>query len=146
MISSHFRTLLVAVCAVAAFITPFSGVAVAASSSQAAIFHQEARWLAAILSGDRNTIASILSENYKHVDSKGVLFDRREELASIVKVDGKMKWSQQTIDFEGEVAIVHGVNTITESNKVSRERYTDVYVKQNGTWLALSAQETAIAP
>jgi hypothetical protein len=28
----------------------------------------------------------------------------------------------------------------------ARERYTDVYVKENGTWMALSAQETEIAP
>lgn len=57
-----------------------------------------------------------------------------------------MKWSEQTFDFAGSVAVVHGVNTITRAHKVSRERYTDVYVNQNGTWLALSAQETAIAP
>lgn len=29
---------------------------------------------------------------------------------------------------------------------LARERYTDVYVKENGTWMALSAQETQIAP
>ena len=41
--------------------------------------------------------------------------------------------------------MIHGVNTLTESgNVLARERFTDVFVKQNGTWMALSAQETAI--
>jgi hypothetical protein len=146
MINRRLRVLSGAACAVAIIIAPCTRVAVAASSPQAAILHQEARWLAAILNGDRNTIASILSRDYKHVDSKGILFDRAQELASVTKEQLTMQWSEQTFDFEGNVAVVHGVNTITRAHKISRERYTDVYVNQNGTWLALSAQETAIAP
>jgi hypothetical protein len=146
MINRRLRVLSGAACAIAIFIAPGSRLAVAARSPQAAILHQEARWLEAILNGDRNTIASILSTNYKHVDSKGALFDRSQELASVTKEQLTMKWSEQTFDFAGNVAVVHGVNTITRAHKVSRERYTDVYVNQSGTWLALSAQETAIAP
>jgi hypothetical protein len=57
-----------------------------------------------------------------------------------------MNPSEQTVDFAGDVAVVHGLNTLTESGKrLARERYTDVYVKRDGTWMALSAQETAIA-
>jgi Domain of unknown function (DUF4440) len=146
MISSRLCTSLVVACAIAAFLVPSSGSAVASSSSQAAVLRQEARWLVATLDGDHKAIASILSQNYKHVDGKGMLFDRAQELASITKAQVKMKWSQQTIDFAGDAAVVRGMNTMTELHKVSRERYTDVYVKQNGTWRALSAQETAIAP
>jgi hypothetical protein len=32
------------------------------------------------------------------------------------------------------------LNTVTQSGKVlSRERFTDVFIKQNGSWMALSA-------
>jgi hypothetical protein len=41
----------------------------------------EARWLAAITAGDRDTIASILSPNYKHITSSGRLIDRDQEIA-----------------------------------------------------------------
>jgi hypothetical protein len=41
-----------------------------------------------------------------------------------------MNPSEQTVDFAGD----------------ARERYTDVYAKQNGAWMALSVQETEIAP
>ena len=35
---------------------------------------------------------------------------------------------------------------LVQSGKtLARERYTDVYVKENGTWTALSAQETQVA-
>jgi hypothetical protein len=38
----------------------------------------------------------------------------------------------------------HGVNTMTQDGKVvGVSRFTDVFVLQNGVWLALSAQETA---
>jgi hypothetical protein len=37
------------------------------------------------------------------------------------------------------------VNTLTHDGDVpARERFTDVFVLQDGTWLALSAQETAM--
>ncbi|MFC9838506.1 DUF4440 domain-containing protein [Rhodococcus sp. NPDC127530] len=51
----------------------------------------------------------------------------------------------QTVDIVGDTAVIHGVNTLTESGTVlARERFTDVFIQQNGTWMALSAQETAI--
>jgi hypothetical protein len=51
--------------------------------------------------------------------------------------------SEQTVDFDGSIAIVHGMNTITQDKKtVVRLRYTDVYVQRSGHWLAIAAQET----
>jgi hypothetical protein len=45
----------------------------------------------------------------------------------------------------GDTAVVRGVNTLTHDGDVpARERFTDVFVLQDGTWLALSAQETAM--
>jgi len=56
-----------------------------------------------------------------------------------------MNATEQTVDFAGDAAVVHGLNTITQSGKApARVRFTDVFVKQNGRWMALSAQETAI--
>ena len=37
----------------------------------------------------------------------------------------------------------HGINTITQDgNVVGHERFTDVFIKQDGKWLALAAHET----
>ncbi|MFD9663994.1 nuclear transport factor 2 family protein [Rhodococcus sp. NPDC059968] len=118
---------------------------VSAIEEQDAVLAQEARWLTAITAGDRDTIESILSPDFKHITSEGTLLGRDEEIASIVPVAFTMNASEQTVDIVGDTAVIHGVNTLTESgNVLARERFTDVFIQQNGTWMALSAQETAI--
>ena len=116
-----------------------------ATEEQDAVLAQEARWMTAITAGDRDTIESILSPDFKHITSEGKLLGRDEEIASIVPVAFTMNATEQTVDIVGDTAVIHGVNTLTEAgNVLARERFTDVFVKQNGTWMALSAQETAI--
>jgi hypothetical protein len=109
------------------------------------VLAQEARWLTAITAGDRDTVESILSANFKHINSEGVLLDRAQEVASMVKEPFTMNATEQMVDIAGETAVIHGKNTLTQAGKVlARERFTDVFVLQNGNWMALSAQETAI--
>jgi hypothetical protein len=118
-----------------------------APDSAVAVLHQETRWLSAIVDGDAKIVASILSPNFTHITSRGVLLHRAQELAALKKETFTMNVSEQTVDFAGDAAVVHGRNTLVESGKtLARERYTDVYAKENGTWMALSAQETQIAP
>lgn len=114
-----------------------------AAQEQDAVLQQEARWLTAITSGDKDTIESILSPNFKHISSDGKLLDRGQEMAGIVPEQFTMNPTEQTVDIVGDTAVIHGVNTLVESGKViARERFTDVFVKQNGTWMALAAHET----
>jgi hypothetical protein len=109
------------------------------------VLAQEARWLTAITDGDRAAVESILSANFKHITSEGVLLDRAQEVASMVKEPFTMNATEQSVDIAGDTAVIHGRNTITQAGKVlARERFTDVFVLENGNWMALSAQETAI--
>jgi hypothetical protein len=112
----------------------------------AGVLHQEARWLSAIVAGDAKIVATMLSPNFTHITSRGEQLHRAQELAALKKESFTMNPSEQTVDFAGAAAVVHGLNTLMQSGKtLARERYTDVYVKRNGTWMALSAQETEIA-
>jgi len=123
--------------------SPSATASDSAAQEQEAVLQQEARWLTAITSGDKNTIESILSPNFKHISSDGKLLDRGQEMASIVAEQFTMNPTEQTVDIVGDTAVIHGVNTLVESGKViGRERFTDVFVKQNGTWMALAAHET----
>jgi uncharacterized protein DUF4440 len=109
------------------------------------VLAQEARWLKAITDGDRATIDSILSANFKHITSQGVLLDRAQEIAGIIKEPFTMNPTEQIVDIAGDTAVIHGVNTLIQSGRVlAKERFTDVFVLQNGAWMALSAQETAV--
>jgi hypothetical protein len=117
-----------------------------APSSAAAVLRQESLWLSAIVAGDAKTVAAILSPNFTHITSQGELLHRAAELAALKKESFTMNPSEQTVDFAGDAAVVHGLNALVQSGKtLARERYTDVYVKRNGMWMALSAQETNIA-
>ncbi len=107
------------------------------------VLAQERRWLTAITDGDRATVESILAPSFKHINSDGELLDRAQEVAGIEKVSFTMNPSEQLVDLMGDTALIHGVNTLIDGGKVlARERFTDVFVLQNGIWMALSAQET----
>lgn len=124
------------------------GLAASPSASEELI-RLEARWITAILNGDRSTVASILSERFKHVTNEGTLIDRVRELAGIRKEPFQIALSEQTVDVDpnGDAAVLHGLDTITQPGRpIKRQRFTDVFFKENGTWLAISAQENVIAP
>jgi hypothetical protein len=107
------------------------------------VLAQERRWLTAITEGDRATVESILAPSFKHINSDGELLDRAQEIATIEKVSFTMNPSEQFVDIYGDTAVIHGVNTLVDNSEViARERFTDVFVLQNGTWLAVSVQET----
>jgi uncharacterized protein DUF4440 len=115
------------------------------SGSCADVLAQERRWLTAITDGDRATVESILAPGFKHINSEGKLLDRAQEIAGVEKVSFTMNPSEQLVDVAGDMAVIHGVNTLIDGGKVmARERFTDVFVLQSGTWMALSAQETTL--
>jgi hypothetical protein len=109
------------------------------------VLAQEARWLTAITSGDVATVDSILSPTYRHVNAAGEMIDRARELATTEPLDITFRASDQIVDVAGDTAVIHGVNTLMQAGKVKdRQRFSDVFVLQNGVWKALSAQETRI--
>jgi hypothetical protein len=108
----------------------------------------EARWINAILKGDRSTVAAILSEHFKHITNEGTLLNRTQELAGIKKETFTIALSEQTVDLNpnGDSGVLHGLDTIAQPGKPTKyQRFTDVFFKENGTWLAVSAQENVIA-
>jgi hypothetical protein len=109
------------------------------------VLAQEARWLTAIVSGDRETIEAILSPTFRHVNAGGQMFDRGQEIAAMEPLPFTFQASDQFVDAASDTAVIHGINTVVQNGKVlERERFTDVFVLQNGVWMALSAQETKL--
>jgi hypothetical protein len=131
----------IALATVPAILTPAAGNADPSSD----VLAQEERWLTAITAGDVATVESILAPDYMHITSQGQLLDRAQEISALAPQKFVMNPSEELVDFAADTAVVRGINTVTEGDKVlARERFTDVFVLQNGTWMALSAQETAI--
>jgi Domain of unknown function (DUF4440) len=129
-----------------ASIAPVPATADAPPDAQA-VLAQEGRWLTAIVAGDRRTVDAILSRDpeFTHITADGKLVYRAQELAETKKEAFTMKASDQTVDFVATVAIVHGINTITQPHhSTERVRFTDVFVRRGATWQAVSAQESSI--
>jgi hypothetical protein len=110
------------------------------------VLAQEARWLTAITAGDVETVESILGPTFRHVNADGQTFDRAQEIAATEPLDVAFSASDQIVDVYGDTAVIHGVNTVTKGDEVvARERFIDVFVRQDGVWRALTAQETVSA-
>lgn len=129
----------------ASFASPARVVA-SASPNAIAVLDREAQFLAAVSRGDAKALGAILAENYVHTTYRGKLEYREDALKNVgAHAAYKQKTSEQTVDFAGDVAVVHGINTVSQgATVVLRLRYTDVYVKQGGGWKVLSAQETKV--
>ena len=112
-----------------------------------AVLAQEHRWLQALQTGDAATLGQILPDNFFHITYRGKIRYRQDELDNATGPKPyKQHLSEQTVDFSHDVAIVHGLNTISRGeNVVLQLRYTDVYVKDHGHWRPISAQETEVA-
>jgi Domain of unknown function (DUF4440) len=124
-----------------------SRIAASADPEAIAVLDQEHRWLQAVATHSAKLLGTILADNFVHTNYRGIVTYREQELASITKPKPYSEvTSEQTVDFAGKsAAVVHGLNTVLEGGKVVLLlRYTDVYVKQNGRWMALSAQETPV--
>jgi len=122
-------------------------IAASASPEAIAVLDQEQRWVQAAATQNAGLLGKILAQNFVHINYRGAVTYREQELANVRKPKPYTEaTSEQTVDFAGPtVAVVHGLNTISQRSKVVLQlRYTDVYVKQNGAWKAMSAQETQV--
>jgi ketosteroid isomerase-like protein len=105
----------------------------------------EQRWLTAAMQHDTAALQTILVDDFVDVTYQGGLRDKADHLKSSL-APGKTK---QTLDglkvrVYGDTGIVTGQNTIVadDGSFTARVRFTDVFVKQQGVWRAVSAQET----
>lgn len=130
----------------ALLVIPHPALASASPKAQD-VLATEAKWVNASMKGDAKTLDAVLGENWVHINYQGKILYREDALAMMKHpLPYKQMLSEQTVDFAGNAAIVHGLNTVTDKKGavVLRLRYTDVYVFENGRWMAISAQETPV--
>ena len=109
------------------------------------VLAQEARWLTAITTGDVATVESILAPTYRHVNANGEVLDRAQEIAATEPLPVAFNAGDQIVDIADGTAVIHGTNTITKGGVVTdTQRFTDVFVLQDGVWMALAAHESRV--
>jgi ketosteroid isomerase-like protein len=113
----------------------------------------ETSWDDALVQKDRAALDRIIADDFVLIAADGQLANKRRLLETIVSPDLQLdafKTEDVLVRVYGEVAILTGYFRQTGSFKNSRfastSRYTDVYVKRDGRWQAVSAQATALPP
>lgn len=105
----------------------------------------ERRWVAALETRDVRNLGCRLAPGFTDTAWQGKLFGRAAVLAALPhRPDSKLVLSELTAEVHGRIGIVHGVNTQIgpDGKAAGKVRFTDVFVRRDGRWQALSAQET----
>jgi ketosteroid isomerase-like protein len=102
-------------------------------------------YIDSVQNGDVKRFDEILAAEFYASNPDGSLVDRGGFLAQTAKpvtIKG-LKADQVMIRMFGDVAIIHGRTTYTTAEgRVAQGRYTDVWAKRGGKWLAVSAHVT----
>lgn len=111
------------------------------------------RLIKAWIGQDRETIDSILADDWRVTDPGGRVLTKAEVLAELDSGERKLESGtigDVNVRFFGDVAVVTGRTVATGSyqgTSVSVSlRFTDVFVNQNGKWRAVASQATLIPP
>ena len=99
-------------------------------------------YIASVQNGDVKRFGEILSEDFLNTNPDGSLVDKAgflKQIAPPVKIRG-LAIDDVKIRLMGDFAIIHAATRYTTPDgKPASGRYTDVWARQNGRWLAVSA-------
>ncbi|HEU5401485.1 MAG TPA: nuclear transport factor 2 family protein [Terriglobales bacterium] len=116
-------------------------------SPQMAIANIEQQWLEHV--DDAAVLESVLANDFVHVLPSGVI--TKQQQIDFMKAHPRSR--QETRSFEnlkirvyGDTGIANGVVVTTNSSGTHRTLFTDVFVKRQGRWQAVNAQENPEQP
>lgn len=102
-------------------------------------------YIRAVQNGDVRRFDEILADDFRCSNPNGTLVDRAAFLAQTtlpVTIAG-LEAHEVTIRLMGEFAIIHARTTYTTAEgQPGAGRYTDVWARRGGRWLAVSAHVT----
>jgi len=102
-------------------------------------------YIASVQNGDVRRFDEILAEDFLCSNPDGSLVDKRrflEQTARPVAITG-LTTEEVQIRLLGDIAIIHARTRYTTAQGEPRQgRYTDVWARRGGRWLAVSAHVT----
>jgi ketosteroid isomerase-like protein len=102
-------------------------------------------YIQSVQRGDVQRFDAILAEDFLCSNPDGSLVDKRQFLAQTarpVTISG-LSVQEVRVRIFGDVAIIHARTSYTTADGEQRNgRYTDVWARRDGSWLALSAHVT----
>ncbi len=118
-------------------------------ADKAAIAQLEQRWLAAIATGDRSALNTILADDYRDINWAGQVRGKAELIADPdVPANTTRVITHLEVRVWGDTAVATGINQVHSSDKgwTVEVPFTDVFARIDGQWRAVSSQETMRRP
>jgi len=123
-----------------------------ASADESRILTLELAWNQAVQEKNAKALEMLIAPEMVYVEYDGTVMNRAGYLASVAarSVHAEQILSEaMTVHLYGAVAVVTGVyrETGAKGGKpyLHRERFTDTWVRQGGSWLCVASQSTLIA-
>ena len=104
-----------------------------------------ADYITSVQNGDVKRFNEILADDFLCSMADGTLIDRRRflEVTAQPVTISDLKAHDVNIRLMGDLAIVHAATTFTTADgHASSGRYTDVWARRGGRWVAVSAHVT----
>lgn len=117
------------------------------------IGYLEQDWNDAVVNRDKAWFEKHLANDFSGIGSStGKLTNKAQDIADTVEDKGKVTWAETTdmnINVDGNFAKVTGIFHLKGTDEKGaafdrKIRYTDVFIKRDGQWLAWSSQGTDI--
>jgi len=122
-----------------------------AQTDESRILTLELAWNQAVQEKDAKAVEILIAPEMVYIEYDGTVMNRAEYLASVAarSVHAEQILSEaMTVHLYGAVAVVNGVyrETGAKAGKpyLHRERFTDTWVRRDGSWLCVASQSTLI--
>ena len=116
---------------------------------QAALIALENEWLANL--HNPAVLEKILASDFLHPLPTGDFVSKAQHIqfsaTHLPTPNRKQRFDQMQVRVYGDVGIVNGIvlTTDEQSHEAERTIFTDVFVRRNGRWKAVNAQENAVS-
>jgi ketosteroid isomerase-like protein len=119
----------------------------ATASDVATLIELNQDYIRSVQTSNVQRFEEILADDFLCSLPDGSLIDRNrflEQTAMPVQISN-LEAHDVNVRLMGDVAIIHARTTYTAADgRVAAGRYTDVWAKRNGTWMAVSAHVTRL--
>jgi ketosteroid isomerase-like protein len=121
------------------------------SDAEKYIVESERQWAAAVASGDAAKVEPILADDFRGVDTDGTFYDKAKALADTR--EGPKEFlsnhlNEAKVRFFGSTAVAQGSESWerrTETPKHGRFVWTDTWLKRNGKWQIVAAEDLIVS-
>lgn len=118
-----------------------------ASDDRATLAALNADYVRAVLTSDAARFREILADNFRNTNPDGTILDREGFLAQVARPSNLKSLRADDVEIRilGNTAVIHARTVyLTSDGRPGSGRYTDIWLKRDGRWLAVAAHVTRL--